>query len=73
MQIILICVNDHLMSECRPRSTHARQSQSQSESSPSPIPSETLFAPGQRAVPIQPGGELRRLRQTRNSKLILTK
>jgi hemin uptake protein HemP len=62
------------MSERRPRSSHARQSESApAGSSPSPIPSETRFVPGQCEVLIQHGGELYRLRQTRNGKLILTK
>lgn len=40
---------------------------------PRVIASESLFAPGQREVVIEHGGERYRLRQTRNNKLILTK
>jgi hemin uptake protein HemP len=57
------------MSERRPPSAKVPGS----EPAPSTISSETLFAPGQREVVIEHGGERYRLRVTRNGKLILTK
>jgi hemin uptake protein HemP len=62
------------MSERRPPSANVPGSESAPPApAPSTISSETLFAPGQREVVIEHGGERYRLRVTRNGKLILTK
>ena len=62
------------MSERRPRpDPEHRAEPAPGAPAPSPIPSEVLFAPGQREALILHGGELYRLRQTCNGKLILTK